>query len=190
MSDCVMGLASPGAFPCPERSPTYNLQFSKRAGDGHLVVFGTERGMLVIVDTRAEAVVQRDHNGPVGWGQTDRSSDRFSDRAAKRLVASAGVKQGYCRSWGVRQPAVVAQYRALVNCIFDVEWLHDDGRIALACGDPNIRVHDTETSVEVRRYRTRPHTNYEEVPGGFRIATKKNLRVCRKIHAKSKESSE
>ncbi|CBN74423.1 denticleless homolog [Ectocarpus siliculosus] len=150
MSDYVMGLASPGAFPCPEGSPTYNLQFSKRAGDGHFVAFGTERGTLVIVDTRAEAVVQRDHNGPVGWGQTDRSSGWFSERAAKRLGAiSAGVKHGYCRSWGVRQPGVVAQYRALANCIFDVEWLHDDGRIALACADSKIRVHDTETCMEV-----------------------------------------
>lgn len=173
-----MGLASPGAFPCPEGSPAFNLQFSKRAGDGHLVAFGTERGTLVIVDTRTEAVVQRDHNGPVGWGRTDRSSSWFSERAAaaKGLATSAGVKHGYCRSWGVRQPGVVAQYRALVNCIFDVEWLHDDGRIALACGDSKIRVHDTETSVEVREsgYRTRPQTYYEEGPGSLEITTKKS----------------
>lgn len=40
--DFVMGLASPGAFPCPESSPAYNVQFSKGAGGGHYLAFGTE----------------------------------------------------------------------------------------------------------------------------------------------------
>lgn len=120
------------------------------------MAFGTEFGQLVIVDTRLEARVQRDHNGPVGWGQTDRTRTVSSGTASTRrrlrremgLGGSAG-SVGYCRSWGLRQPEVVAQYRALVNCIFDVEWTHDDGRIALGCGDGKIRVHDTETHAEV-----------------------------------------
>lgn len=41
-SEFVLGLASPGAFPCPEASPSYNVQFSKTAGDGHYLAFGTE----------------------------------------------------------------------------------------------------------------------------------------------------
>lgn len=41
-ADLVLGLASPGAFPCPEASPSYSVQFSKQAGDGHYLAFGTE----------------------------------------------------------------------------------------------------------------------------------------------------
>lgn len=159
----LLGLASPGAFPCPVGAPSYNVQFSRRAGDGHLVAFGTECGQLVIVDTRVEARVRRDHNGPVGWGQTDRarmvtsgatSTRRRLQREEEAAGAGAGGavgsgRLGYCKSWGVRQPEVVAQYRALVNCIFDVEWTHDDSRIALGCGDGKIRIHDTETHAEV-----------------------------------------
>ncbi|CAM9868860.1 unnamed protein product [Scytosiphon promiscuus] len=145
-SDLMMGLASPGAFPCPERSPAYNVQFSKRIGDGHYVAFGTEFGQVVILDTRANAVVMRDHNGPVGWGQTDRTRAR---RSTSGITYPGRGNVGYCRSWGVQQPAVVAQYQALINCIFDVEWTHEDRQMALACGDAKIRVHDTETSIEV-----------------------------------------
>ncbi len=149
----MLGLASPGSFPSPESSPSFNVKFSKRAGDGHLLLFGTEFGQVVVLDTRAEAVVQRDHSGPIGWGQTDRARSVTSGAAGtrRRLEREAGGgRVGYCRSWGVRQPRVVAQYRALVNCIFDVEWTHDDSRIALGCGDSKIRVHDTETHAEVR----------------------------------------
>lgn len=160
-SDLVLGLASPGSFPCPERSPSYNIKFSKRAGDGHLLAFGTEFGQVVVLDTRAEAVVRRDHTGPIGWGQTDRIRSITSGTAGtrRRLEREGdGGRVGFCRSWGVQQPRVVAQYRALVNCIFDLEWTHDDSRIALGCGDCKIRVHDTETHAEVRcdtkRYET------------------------------------
>lgn len=155
-AELLVGLSSPGAFPCPEGSPSYNVQFSRRAGDGHLVAFGTEYGQLVIVDTRVEARVRRDHSGSVGWGQTDRTRSISSGTAGtrRRLKREAGGgtvrRVGYCRSWGVQQPEVVAQYQALVNCIFDVEWTHDDGRIALGCGDGKVRVHDTETHAEVR----------------------------------------
>lgn len=153
LSDLVLGLASPGAFPCPENSPSFSVRFSKRAGDGHLVAFGTEFGQLIIVDTRAEARVQRDHNGPVGWGQTDRTRGITSGCGAKTRQRPGGVEGsgnvGLCRSWGVRQPEVVAQYRAFINCIFDLEWAHDDTRIVLAGGDAKIRVHDTETHAEV-----------------------------------------
>lgn len=160
LSDLVLGLASPGAFPCPENSPSYSLQFSKKAGDGHLVAFGTEYGQLLVLDTRVEARVQRDHNGPVGWGQTDRNTGINSRvvgaRAKSRLEWAGGEgKVGLCRSWGVRQPEVVVQYRALINCIFDLEWMLDDTRIVMGCGDAKIRVHDTETNTEVRRYRHR-----------------------------------
>lgn len=115
------------------------------------MAFGTEFGQLVIVDTRVEATVQRDHRGPVGWGQTDRTRTITSGtpRTHRRLSRETGGSVGYCQSWGVRQPEVVAQYRALVNCIFDIEWTHDDDRIALGCGDGQIRVHDTETHAEV-----------------------------------------
>ena len=44
-ADFVLGLASPGAFPCPEASPSYNVQFSTQAGDGHYLAFGTEVGV-------------------------------------------------------------------------------------------------------------------------------------------------
>lgn len=124
------------------------------------MAFGTEFGQLVIVDTRVEATVQRDHSGPVGWGQ--RQTDRYRtissgarstrQRLTRELGAPAGSRVGHCRSWGVRQPEVVTQYRALVNCIFDVEWTHDDDRIALGCGDSKVRVHDTETHAEVCVY--------------------------------------
>lgn len=115
------------------------------------MAFGTEFGQLVIIDTRVDARVQRDHSGPVGWGQTDRTRTISSGAAStrRRLRRDMGGSVGYCRSWGVRQPEVVAQYQALVNCIFDVEWTHDDGRIALGCGDSKIRIHDTETHAEV-----------------------------------------
>jgi len=150
----LLGLASPGSFPCPEGSPSYNVKFSKRAGDGHLVAFGTEFGQVVVLDTRAEAVVRRDHSGPIGWGQTNRArgitSGGVGTRRRLEREEGGGGRVGYCRSWGVRQPRVVAQYRALVNCIFDLDWTHGDSRIALCCGDSKIRVHDTETHAEVR----------------------------------------
>eukprot|EP00904_Undaria_pinnatifida_P005694 jgi/Undpi1/2254/HiC_scaffold_13.g05640.m1 len=94
-------------------------------------------GNLVIVDTRTEAAVQRDHNGPIGAPAT-------APATAGRVGARAGRL-----GWGVGQPLVVSEYRALINCIFDLEWTHGDRRIVLACGDGKCRVQDVETSAEV-----------------------------------------
>lgn len=38
----VMCLGSLGGLPCPENSPAFDVQFSRRAADGHFLAFGTE----------------------------------------------------------------------------------------------------------------------------------------------------
>lgn len=101
-------------------------------------------GKVVIADTRAEALVQRDHHGPVASRVTARVDD-----GGESIVETEGTRYGISRRWGVGQPVVVAEYQALTNCIFDLEWMEDDRRIALACGDGKCRVQDTETQAEV-----------------------------------------
>lgn len=97
------------------------------------------------MDTRAEAAVRRDHDGPVGLGPAGAGGGVQAGGGG----ASSVRRRGICGGWGVGQPAVVAEWRALINCIFDLEWIQEDARIALACGDGKVRIEDTETHAEV-----------------------------------------
>lgn len=106
-------------------------------------------GKLVIVDTRVEAAVQRDNNGPIGHGGGGGATRTRSSQGG--LGRGGGEeREGRSQTWGVGQPSVISEYRVLINCIFDLEWTHEDRRIALACGDGKCRVQDTETQAEVR----------------------------------------
>lgn len=57
VADFVLGLASPGSFPCPENSPAYSLQFSARTGAGHYLAFGTEVCVCVCLARRGDSRV-------------------------------------------------------------------------------------------------------------------------------------
>lgn len=122
--------------------------------------------MLTIVDTRAEATVQRDQDGPVGPGAlppqpnhirssgntigNDIRAGRLSTIATPRR-GTAAVSTSYGRR-GVGQPAVLASWRVLNNCIFDLEWMQGDRVMALGCGDSRCRVQDVERQIEVHLY--------------------------------------
>lgn len=129
---------------------------------------------MVVVDTRVEAQVQRDENGPVGTGaavqrypsaSTSASSSRSSptsrlnnhnssgsssNNVRRSVVNSAAAPErvtygGVCAG----QPKVVAEWSALRNCVFDVQWMLRDSVLALGCADNTCRLQDTETQKEV-----------------------------------------
>lgn len=124
-----------------------------------------------MTDTRVEAAVQRDDNGPVGSGRGSLQSSssilhhgttydhHHNATAAPNLSVRPGGRSGTTTSVptgmttyggrGVGQPTVVAEWQALSNCVFDVEWMQGDRLIALGCGDNMCRVQDTETQTEV-----------------------------------------
>lgn len=116
----------------------------------------------MVADTRVEAAVQRDSNGPVGPGPLQPSSsvrNRAPDgngslrtggtTAVPRVTKASSCSRSSFGGRGVGQPLVVAEWQALTNCVFDVEWMQGDRLIALGCGDNFCRVQDTETQTEV-----------------------------------------
>lgn len=109
-------------------------------------------GRLAIVDTRVEAAVQRDANGPVGTRIRDTPSNLAETNIRTSLREGGAKSKISLGGRGVGQPAVVAEWKALPNCVFSLEWIHDDRIIALACGDNRCRLQHVETRREVRRF--------------------------------------
>lgn len=108
----------------------------------------------MIADTRIEAEVQRDADGPVASSIRDSPSSSPSLSGADALGTTPRSKGATERltfgGRGIHQPAVVAEWKALPNCVFSLEWIQDDKVIALACGDNRCRLHHVETQQEVR----------------------------------------